>query len=374
MGRTAPMHRSCDERTHVQVFVRRGKATARTLTRARVLLKSDEGWTDAEIAEALDISEQTIRTIRQRWRAGGIEAVLTDKRQERRRQALNDEQAAHLMAVACSPVPDGHDHWTVRMLAGKAVELGYVHSLSPETVRQLLKKTLLKPWQYEQWCIPNIDADFVAAMEEVLELYAQPYAPAAPLVCFDEKPLVVHGEVREPLPLKPGHPQRYDYEYERLGTANLFVFVEPLAGRRSVEMTEQRTKLDFAQTIRWLVDEVYPDARVIRLVMDNLNTHTAASLYEAFEPAEARRIWQRWEVHYTPKHGSWLNMAEIEISIFERGCLSKRVKNFDHLWQHIETLAAERNTARAQIHWRFTCADARAQMHDLDPSPKIKLD
>jgi hypothetical protein len=182
----------------------------------------------------------------------------------------------------------------------------------------------LKPWQHEQWCIPNVDADFVAAMEDVLDLYAQPYDPAAPQVCFDEKPLVVHGEVREPLPVKPGYPQRSDYEYERLGTANLFVFVEPLAGRRCVEMTERRTKLDFAQTLRWLVDEVYPDARVIRLVMDNLNTHTAASLYEAFEPEEARRIWQRLEVHYTPKHGSWLNMAEIEIAIIGRECLRRR--------------------------------------------------
>lgn len=127
--------------------------------------------------------------------------------------------------------------------------------------------------------------------------------PLVPL-CFDEKPLVVHGEVREPLLVKPGHPQRADSEYERLGTANLFVFVEPLAGRRCVELTTQRTRLDFAQTIRGLVDEVYPEARVIRLVMDNLNTHTAASLYEAFPPEEAQRIWQRLEVHYTPKHGS----------------------------------------------------------------------
>jgi hypothetical protein len=139
----------------------------------------------------------------------------------------------------------------------------------------------------------------VAAMEDVLDMYAQPYDPTAPQVCFDEKPLVVHGEVREPLPMKPGQPQRFDSEYERLGTANVFVFVAPQAGLRCVEMTEQRTRMDFAQTIRWLVDEVYPQARVIRLVMDNLNTHPAASLYEAFPPEEAQRIWQRLEVHYT---------------------------------------------------------------------------
>lgn len=211
-------------------------------------------------------------------------------------------------------------------------------------------------------------------MEDILYLYAQPYDERYPLVCFDEKPLTVHADVREPLPLKPGVSQRSDYEYERLGTANLFLFVEPKAGFRCLEMTDQRTRLDFAQTIRWVVDEVYPEAERIRLVMDNLNTHTATSLYEAFEPAEAQRIWQRLEVHYTPKHASWLNMAEIEISIFERSCLSKRVKSFDELWHHIETLTQERNAAGAQIHWRFTCADARAQMHDLYPRPKIKLD
>jgi transposase len=142
MGRSAPMHLSEDERGHAEVFVRRGKANARTLTRAWVLLKSDEGWTDAQIAEAFEICEQTVRTIRQRLHSGGVEAVLSDKRQERRRQALNDEQAAHLIAIMCSEVPDGHDHWTLRMLAGQAIELGYVAGLSPETVRQLLKKTL----------------------------------------------------------------------------------------------------------------------------------------------------------------------------------------------------------------------------------------
>ncbi len=136
-------------------------------------------------------------------------------------------------------------------------------------------------------------------MEDILDLYAQPYDPSAPQVCFDEKPLVVHGEVCEPLSCQPGSPQRSDYGYERLGTANLFVLVEPLAGLRCVEMTEQRTRLDFAQTIRWLVDEVYPEARVIRLVLDNLNTHTAASLYEAFPPEEAQRNGPRLEVHYT---------------------------------------------------------------------------
>jgi transposase len=155
MGRTAPMSLSEEERNHVHLFVRRGKANARTLTRARVLLKSDDGFTDAEIAEDLEISEQTVRNIRKRWREGGVQAVLTDKRQQRYRQALSDEQAAHLIAIACSEVPDGHDHWTVRMLAGKAVELGYVDSISPETVRQLLKKTCSNPGSMKNGAFPT---------------------------------------------------------------------------------------------------------------------------------------------------------------------------------------------------------------------------
>src|SRR5579859_4401808 len=222
-----------------------------------------------------------------------------------------------------------------------------------------LQKNKLKPWQHEQWCIPAVDAEYVAAMEDVLHLYAQPYEKSKPVVCFDEKPLIVHGEVREPLPLKPGAPRRSDYEYERLGTANLFVFVEPQAGFRCLEMTERRTRLDFAATIRWLVDEIYPEAERIRLVMDNLNTHTAASLYEAFEPEEAQRLWQRLEVHYTPKHGSWLNMAEIEISIFERACPSRRMDCMGTLRRRINTLEMKRNTERRTISWQFTTSHAR---------------
>ena len=216
-------------------------------------------------------------------------------------------------------------------------------------------------------------------MEDVLDLYEEEYDPRYPTVCLDEKPVVLHAETHpvQPATAGPrphGHAERRDYEYVRQGTANLFVLVEPLAGWRHVAVTERRTKADYAEQLRYLADMVYPHAEYIRLVQDNLNTHALAALYEVFPPAEARRLASRFELHFTPKHGSWLNMAEIEISIFERGCLSKRVKSFDHLWQHIEALASERNAQRCQIHWRFTCADARAQMHDLYPSPKIKLD
>ncbi|WP_420795783.1 IS630 family transposase [Ktedonobacter racemifer] len=374
MKHPIPVALSESDRASLQTFIHAGKANARTFTRARVLLKAAEGWTDQQICDAFDISRNTSIRVRQLYLQGGLEAVLHDKRQQRHRQALTGGQAAHLIAIACSPVPDGHDHWTLRLLAGKVVELGFVESISPETIRQLLKKNELKPWQHEHWCIPTVGAEFVAAMEDVLDLYEEDYDPRYPTVCFDEKLVAPEADVRPPLPMEPGHVERIDYEYERLGTANLFFFVEPLAGWRHVEMTQRRTKIDYAHCIRWLVDEVYPHAEYIRLVQDNLNTHTAAALYEAFEPAEARRILQRVEFHYTPKHGSWLNMAEIEIGIFARGCLSRRVRSLTELRQRIATLQAERNALRCTISWRFTCNDARDTLHDLYPAINNKLD
>ncbi len=194
-------------------------------------------------------------------------------------------------------------------------------------------------------------------MEDVLDLYEEEYDPHYPTVCFDEKLVAPEADVRPPLPLVPGQSERVDYEYERLGTANLFFFVEPLSGWRHVEMTERRTKIDYAQCIRWLVDVVYPRAEYVRIVQDNLNTHTPVALYEAFEPAEARRILQRVEFHYTPKHGSWLNMAEIEISR-----------------ERITALEAERNALRCTISWRFTSNDARDKLHDLYPVVNNNLD
>lgn len=205
-------------------------------------------------------------------------------------------------------------------------------------------------------------------MEDVLDLYEEPHDPSRPRVCFDEKSVQLIEGARDPLPAKPGKAEHEDYEYKRNGTRNLFLSCEPDKGRRHVEVTERRTAEDFAHQMKWLVDEGYPEAEVIRVVMDNLNTHKAASLYEAFEPAEARRIIKRLEFHYTPKHGSWLNMAEIELSAISRQCLNRRIGDEGTLKRELKAIEEERNKARATIEWQFTTKDARVKLHRLYPS------
>ena len=213
-----------------------------------------------------------------------------------------------------------------------------------------------------------MSAEFVAAMEDVLDLYEEPYDPRRPKVNFDETSKQLIRETREPLPVEPGQAARYDYEYERNGTRNLFMFMEPQAGWRHIAVTERRTRQDFAHQMQWLVDTRYPEAEVIRVVMDNLNTHKPASLYEAFAPAEARRLLKKLEFHYTPKHGSWLNMAEIELSILSRQCLDRRIPDEATLRREITAYEDTRNAATAPIAWRFTTTEAREKLHRLYPS------
>lgn len=205
-------------------------------------------------------------------------------------------------------------------------------------------------------------------MEDVLELYAEPYDPRRPTVTFDETSRQLIAETHAPVPARPGQPKRYDYEYQRTGTRNLFLVCEPQAGWRHIEVTMQRTMHDFAHQMRWLVDDRYPDAKVIRVVLDNLNTHRPAALYETFAPAEARRIWKKLEFHYTPKHGSWLNMAEIELSIMSRQCLARRLPDAGTLTRELAAYEKRRNADRATIEWRFTVQKARRKLHRLYPS------
>lgn len=205
-------------------------------------------------------------------------------------------------------------------------------------------------------------------MEDVLDVYQRPYDPAYPQVCLDEASKQLIGETRTPAPAAPGQPAREDYEYVRNGTASLFMLFEPLAGRRHVEVTGRRTRKDFAHCVRMLVDEMYPQAKKIVLVMDNLNTHNIASLYEAFAPAEAKRLADKLEIHYTPKHGSWLDMAEIELGILSRQCLDRRLGTIEELVREVSAWEADRNSRKSKVTWRFTNSQARIKLRRLYPS------
>ena len=216
--------------------------------------------------------------------------------------------------------------------------------------------------------IPTVGADFVWRMEDVLDLYAEPYDPARPVVGFDESTKQLVAETRTPIAAGPGRPERFDYEYARNGTANLFLLCQPLAGWRHVAVTDRRTKHDFALQMRELVDRHFPDAERIRVVLDNLNTHTPAALYEAFPAAEARRIARKLDFRYAPVHGSWLNMAEVEFSMLARQCLGRRIPDRATLGTEVAAWEAARNEQRATIRWQFTVEDARAKLHRLYPS------
>jgi len=209
-------------------------------------------------------------------------------------------------------------------------------------------------------------------MEDVLELYAEPYDPARPVVCFDEASKELHGQVAEPVPAEPGRTAKEDYEYTREGTANLFIAVEPLAGRREVTVTERRTAADFADQMRRLCDEWYPEAVTIRVVLDNLNTHSPASLFAAFPPEEAWRLLRRLEFHYTPKRASWLNMAEMELSVLARQCLDRRIESREVLAHEVAAWEAERNRLRVAIEWCFRVADARRKLAHLYPQETLR--
>ncbi len=204
-------------------------------------------------------------------------------------------------------------------------------------------------------------------MEDVLDLYAEPYDPQRPVVCFDELPYQLLQDVIAPQPCAPGHPAREDYEYERRGTCNLFMSFQPQQGWRQVTVTARRTNQDFAYQMQALVDEHFPDAAVIRVVLDNLNTHTPAALYQTFAPTEARRLTQKLEFHYTPKHGSWLNMVEIEWSVLVRQCLKQRLADRHTVQERVSRWATQRNQYRTSVDWRFTVQDARTKLVDLYP-------
>jgi transposase len=350
------------ERARLEGLVAHGRTKVREVKRAQILLAAAAAQCEAQIAAAVGTSLATIYRTKRCFVEEGLESALHDAPRPGGGRKLSGKEEALLIATACSVPPEGRARWTLDLLADRMVALTGHPNLSDETVRRRLAENELKPWQQKMWCVPTINSEYVARMEDVLDLYAEPADPKRPVLCFDESPTQLIGEVREPQPVAPGTPARVDYEYQRNGTANLFVVLDVHRGWRHVDVTDQRASCQFAHQMKALVDEHYPDAERIRVVMDNLSTHSAAALYDTFEPAEARRLLRKLEIHYVPKHASWLNMVEIEIGVLKRQCLDRRIAHRESLVREIATWEQTRNAAGARIRWMFTTERAREKL------------
>ncbi len=358
------------ERAELTTFLSGGKQAARKLKRAQVLLAADAGASDDDIAINVGVGGSTVYRTKQRFVLGNLAAALSEQPRPGGCRKLSGKEEALLVATACSKPPAGRARWTLELLAGEMIRLTAHDNVSRETVRRRLAENDLKPWRKDMWCIPQVDGEYVARMEDVLDLYAEPPDPARPVVCFDESPIQLIGEVRQPIAAAPGQLERYDCEYKRNGTTNLFIFLDVHRPWRKVKVTESRTALDFAACMRDLADIHFPNAERIRVVLDNLSTHSAAALYQAFPAGEARRLLRRLEFHYVPKHASWLNMVEIEIGVLRGQCLNRRIDSQQRLIAEIAAWERQRNASAARIKWMFTTAKARAKMGRAYPQIK----
>jgi transposase len=356
------------ERHALRALIGGGRQAVRQVKRAQILLAADAGVSDEAIAASIAVGTTTVYRTKRRFVEGNLDMALAEQPRPGAARKLSDKEEALLVATACSDPPEGRARWTLELLAGTLVHLTGHDGLSRETVRRRLAENDLKPWRRDMWCIPHVDAEYVARMEDVLDLYAETPDPARPVVCFDESPTQLIGETRQPIPAEPGRPVRYDYEYKRNGTANLFIFLDAHRPWRAVKVTDRRTSRDFAACMRDLADVHYPEADKIRVVLDNLSTHSAGALYEAFPACEARRVLRRLEFHFTPKHASWLNMVEIEIGVLRSQCLDRRIGERERLETEVAAWQRQRNAAGARINWMFTTDRAREKMGHAYPN------
>ena len=356
------------ERGELTALLSGGKHSVRKLKRAQILRAADAGTSDEDIATSVGVGGSTVYRTKRRFVEGNLEGALSEEPRPGAGRKLSGKEEALLVATACSSPPEGRARWTLELLANELVRLTEHDSISRETVRRRLAENDLKPWRKNMWCIPHVDGEYVARMEDVLDLYAEVPDPKRPVVCFDESPTQLIGEVRQPIPAEPGQLERYDCEYKRNGTVNLFIFLDVHRPWRKVKVTERRTAEDFAICMRELSDVHFPEAARIRVVLDNLSTHSAGALYQAFPACEARRVLRRLEFHYVPKHASWLNMVEIEIGVLRGQCLDRRIATRQQLVSEIAAWERQRNTTGARINWMFTTEKARAKMGRAYPT------
>ncbi len=344
-------------------LVSTGKSSARQLKRAHILLMADtRKYQDKYISEALNVGTATIYRTKKRFVEDGLSEALNEGARPGMPRKLDANQEALLIALACSKPPEGLCRWTLNLIADRFISLSDVEVVSTETIRRRFKENALKPWQKKMWCVGKMNADYIAQMEHILDLYARPENPAEPVVNFDEAMKQLVADITPTTAVKPGQSARMDYEYKRVSVANIFMFFDRHRGWRKAKATPNKKSEDFAQCMKELVDEHYPDTYKIHVVMDNYSTHKPGSLYKAFKPAEALRILNRLEFHYTPKHASWLNMVEIEIGNMNQQCLDRRIPSWDKLQSELAAWEKRKNDEGATIKWMFNVDKAREKL------------
>ena len=365
------------------------KNSANTIMHANILLNTNDlnptKRTDRELSEIFGISKTTVNSIRQTYSIYGMEAAL--KRKTRMTaphiSKITGEFEAQVIAAALSPAPAGRSNWTLRLLAEHCMEKNYIVSISHTAIGEMLNTNEVKPHLSKYWCIPKEnDAHFVYHMEDILGIYQRPYNPEIPVLCMDEKPIQLLDEIIERVsakPLrtdldtglvKPGELEKIDYQYERCGVASIFVFCEPLKGWRYMKALNRRTKSDFALIVKEISDIFYPNIDRVVLIADQLNTHNQSSFYEAYPPEIAYQLSQKFEFHYTPKHGSWLNIAECELSSLALQALgNRRINSVVLLNEILHDWQSDRNLRQKGVNWQFTNENARVKLHRLYPKP-----
>ena len=361
-----------EERTRLDGMIHCSKGSVNSALKARILLKADvsengPGWSDERIAEALETSLSTVLRTRRQFVEEGLDAALSRKKSSwSPPRTFDGEAEAKLIALACTKPPQGYTHRTLQLLEKRVVELGIVEAASYTTIYRVLKENELKPHKNKYWVIPpEKDADFVAAMEDTLEVYTRPRDPARPVICLDETSKQLTRETRTPLPRGPGRVERIDYEYECAGVANLLMLFVPLEGKRHVSVRNRRTAKDYAHVVRELVDVHFPLAEKIILVNDNLNTHKIASLYKAFPPAEALRIAERIEMHFTPQNMSLGSIWPNANSAYSPDNASPGASLIRQNWLTRSRRGKQHETASAQ--------DATGNSQPRTPEPNFRI-
>ena len=347
------------EQKEIAKITKKG-TNARVICRANVLNMRNTGqFTVSEVATALNITEKTVCNIEDNYTVGGLQKALYDDPRPGAAPKFDDSLRSQIVALVCSDPPEGFDRWTLDLIVEKAKEIGVVSSIHRDTVRVILQEHDFKPWQQKMWCIPKLDKDYIDKMEDILDVYERNFPSEISLICLDEKMVHLTEDTRPPCGGLPGKARRVDFEYKRNGSANVFCAVLPKEGLYMTEVTERRTKNDFARFLGTL-EKKFSNSKKMVLVMDNLNTHKEESLTEFYGSEEGRRIWNRFEVHYTPKHGSWLNQAEVAINMYARQCLGKsRIPTIKMLRKKTEFWSNAINQKKVTINWKFTKEKAR---------------